>query len=151
MRILGFIDRRLKEIFPARSLQPFGGINVVVCGDFHQLPPVGGTPLFSKAKKLNAEKLVGQQAYRSLDTTVRLTKVMRQDGEDDDTVQFRKTLSQLRVGSLTSENWRFLLRRVKATCPPTNAISSRMPCGCITPYKRFSTIITSNFETSAYP
>jgi ATP-dependent DNA helicase PIF1 len=114
MRILGFIDRRLKEIFPARSLQPFGGINVVVCGDFHQLPPVGGTPLFSKAKKLNAEKLVGQQAYRSLDTTVRLTKVMRQDGEDDDTVQFRETLSQLRVGSLTSENWRFLLRRVKS-------------------------------------
>jgi hypothetical protein len=34
----------------------------------------------------NADFLTGQQVYRALDTTVRLAQLMRQDGDDEETL-----------------------------------------------------------------
>jgi hypothetical protein len=52
----------------------YAGINIFVCGDFHQLPPIGATVMYSSLPNArNADFLTGQQAYRALDTTVRLT------------------------------------------------------------------------------
>lgn len=45
----------------------------------------------------NADFLTGQQAYRALDTTVRLAQLLLQDGDDEETLQFRRTLEELRV------------------------------------------------------
>ncbi|KID59396.1 ATP-dependent DNA helicase PIF1, partial [Metarhizium hybridum] len=98
IKFLGLLDHRLREIFPARQDEMYAGINIFVCGDFHQLPPIAATVMYSNLPNArNAEFLAGQQAYRALDTTARLTQLMRQDGDDGETLQFRRALEELRV------------------------------------------------------
>lgn len=53
----------------------------------------------------------GRLAYRSIDTTLRLTEIMRQRGLDDVTSRFKDALESLRVGDLSEESWRLLTSR----------------------------------------
>lgn len=41
-KLLDLIDTRLR-LLKAQLDKPFGGVSVVFCGDFFQLPPVGST------------------------------------------------------------------------------------------------------------
>ena len=45
LKTMGFIDSRLRQIFPS-SNEPFGGVSLILMGNFYQLPPVGGKPLY---------------------------------------------------------------------------------------------------------
>jgi hypothetical protein len=57
LKMLLLIDNRLRAIRPQAADQLFGGINMLLCGDFFQLPLVGGQPLFaSQAKHVDAIK-----------------------------------------------------------------------------------------------
>ncbi|GAA5967735.1 hypothetical protein JCM3765_000015 [Sporobolomyces pararoseus] len=74
------------------SSKPFGGIQLIVTGDFFQLPPVtkGVTPTFAFEAK----------AWRSaIDHTVNLTQVFRQK----DTT-FIDMLNEMRFGTLSSDS-----------------------------------------------
>ena len=82
IKTLSLIDDRLRAILPASSHLPFSGVNVLLCGDFFQLPPVGGQPLYS-LKHSHVHAIKGHQLYRAFDRTIRLIQVMRQQGEDD--------------------------------------------------------------------
>lgn len=71
-----------------RSKQPFGGIQMILFGDFLQLPPVKGSGFAFQSK-----------AWASADIkTHRLTQVFRQKDE-----AFSNLLNQVRVGNITKE------------------------------------------------
>eukprot|EP01063_Lacrimia_lanifica_P030309 TRINITY_DN4802_c0_g1_i1.p1 TRINITY_DN4802_c0_g1~~TRINITY_DN4802_c0_g1_i1.p1 ORF type:complete len:372 (+),score=118.05 TRINITY_DN4802_c0_g1_i1:2-1117(+) len=68
------------------SDRPFGGLQLLLCGDFYQLPPVGGTFAF------------GDAAWRAAGiTTIELIEVIRQRGDSD----FCALLNSIRVGVCT--------------------------------------------------
>jgi ATP-dependent DNA helicase PIF1 len=114
---LSLIDDRLRIIYPTRSSEPFGGLNILLCGDFFQLPPVGGRAMFSTAVA-GPEAIKGQGLYRLFDRTVKLTQVMRQLGEDDIAVRFREALSELRALELSRPSWELLCSRVENLLAP---------------------------------
>ena len=53
---------------------------MILSGDFGQLPPVGDVPLYSPSHKPMA--IHGYTIYRSFETVVILTDVLRQSGND---------------------------------------------------------------------
>ncbi|XP_044714470.1 PIF1-like helicase domain-containing protein [Hirsutella rhossiliensis] len=109
---LARIDSRLRQAFPQRNLEFFGGVSVVLVGDFFQLPPVRQKPLYSTSTGLSSLERRGQVAYRLFDRTVFLTTAQRQAG--DDQAQFRQALQELRDVKLSIPSWNLLSNRVQA-------------------------------------
>lgn len=85
---LNHIAKRLRK-----SKKPFGGIQIILCGDFFQLPPVtkdNKAPIF--AFDSNAWK-------ESIDVTIMLKKVFRQQGDE----KFIQMLNDMRMGNISKE------------------------------------------------
>ncbi len=68
LRQLHWLDSRLCQIFPS-STQPFGGLNVLLLGDFCQLPSVGERALYDTRRciKRVVDTIAGQQLYQLFD------------------------------------------------------------------------------------
>ena len=76
--VLGRCDRRLRQAFPAKADEVFGGMPLLFFGDFAQLPPIGDSTLYStKAPKgaCCALGLEGQTAYMSFTQSVTLSTI----------------------------------------------------------------------------
>ncbi|EAQ91836.1 hypothetical protein CHGG_00071 [Chaetomium globosum CBS 148.51] len=82
LKTLAWIDQRLREVFPENRDEFFGGLSVILIGDFFQLPPVLNKPLYSTRDDLKDIEMVGRNAYLSFDKSVFLTTIQRQQGED---------------------------------------------------------------------
>ncbi|KAM4064284.1 ATP-dependent DNA helicase PIF1 [Hirsutella rhossiliensis] len=109
---LARIDSRLRQAFAQRNLEFFGGVSILLVGDFFQLPPVRQKPLYSTSTSLSSLERRGQVAYRLFDRTVFLTTVQRQAG--DDPARFRQALQELREIKLSIPSWNLLSDRVQA-------------------------------------
>ncbi len=58
---------------------PFGGVNVILVGDFHQFAPVGGKPLYREMNtaKASADNCLGRAIYKHFKTVVHLKEQVR--------------------------------------------------------------------------
>jgi ATP-dependent DNA helicase PIF1 len=67
------IDLRFRKIFPGTDC-PFGGLNVLICGEFFQLPLVGLEALYRKVPSTysKVEVVAGRILYDQFKFTVRL-------------------------------------------------------------------------------
>lgn len=96
---LDFIARRLR-----RSQLPFGGIQLIMCGDFFQLPPVLRDQA-PGAKKFAFEA----KAWKScVSNTFILTQIYRQIGD----TAFINMLNEIRLGKVSQSTYEAILKCV---------------------------------------
>lgn len=61
---------------------PFGGLNVILVGDFHQFPPIvcaRSAPLYypNNPRFNDEDAIIGREVYKQFSTVIRLRKQMR--------------------------------------------------------------------------
>ena len=91
----------------------FGGINILFTGDFCQLPPFGGFPLYQKTANENTEfinlnsysktyekAMNGRLIWKQITHSVILTEQMRQSND----IEFLKLLQRLRTGNYDEDS-----------------------------------------------
>lgn len=96
----------------------FGGINLIVTGDFVQLPPVRDRKLYGSitrysTSKLSQDQVQGKLLWLSIDTVIVLHEVWRQRGSEN--IPFVELLSRLRTGTCTEAD-----RQLLSTCLLSN-------------------------------
>ncbi|KAI0717167.1 hypothetical protein C8Q76DRAFT_587754, partial [Earliella scabrosa] len=99
----------------------FGGLSIILAGDFAQLPPVSETRLYAwvrtgsnRAGTEHGQQVVmGKLLWLSFNTVVILDKVMRQHGPENH--RFVDLLSRLREGRCTDEDFQLLQTRLLET------------------------------------
>ena len=96
----------------------FGGVNVILAGDFAQLPPIGDTRLYKNvdttslaASSTNRAqgKVLGCLLWLSFETVVLLDESMRQKGSENS--QFVEMLGHLRDGVCNIDDYNTLAER----------------------------------------
>nr|CCC92132.1 putative DNA repair and recombination helicase protein PIF1 [Trypanosoma congolense IL3000] len=133
---LDFIAKALR-----RSSEPFGGIQVITCGDFLQLPPI--PPRNQQQQQGEAEvnsneegdqNESGKSATRKLQycfetdtwaslnfTPIVLHNKFRQQGD----VVFQQVLDEVRLGALSPESYELLLSRAVSSASAQRARKNR--------------------------
>ena len=120
-KLLSRMDARLRDAFPKKQNEMFGGCSILLFGDFGQLHPVGDAPLFNLRPQVrgNSEAVLasnkGRALYMSLTESITLDRIMRQrgggGGRDPTAVQFRQVLSNLQSMEATEADRHFLNTR----------------------------------------
>ncbi|KAJ3537079.1 hypothetical protein NMY22_g5748 [Coprinellus aureogranulatus] len=122
--------------------QCFGGLNMILAGDFAQLPPVVGGeaialygPPRPGATAARQQEMIGKSIWHEFTTVVMLKKNMRQVKKGDKA--FRAMLENMRYGKCTSEDIKFLRSRISTTLPGGPSI-------CDDNFRNVSVITTRN-------
>ena len=89
-KLIGQVDRRLRQAFPLQADTVFGGCSCVLFGDFGQLLPVMDLPLYTTVSRSPLSDQ-GSTAYQLYDHAIVLQQVMHQCRS----VKFCSTLGML--------------------------------------------------------
>jgi hypothetical protein len=105
---------RIFQIAQNKYGKPFGGIHVILCGDFFQIPPVQAKSLFGNVDFTNKDySESGFDCYRSFNRYKELTFNFRQQGTSENEIKFVDCLLRCRVGQATAEDADFLNTRIR--------------------------------------
>lgn len=107
---LDMVDQVTRAV-RGRLDEPFGGIQVILCGDFFQLPPI------NRDEGRNGGFVVHSQVWQELNPTI--CYLSEQHRQDDD--QFLEILNALRAGDIRRRHAEALLDRVGKE--PQNALA----------------------------
>ena len=93
------INKRLKQATGREDL-PFGGITMIIMGDWNQLPPIGDSSLYDPHGKC----IEGFRLYSQFKDTVIFKTIMRQQGPEQQ--EFKAELERLYKGTFTLDDWK---------------------------------------------
>ncbi|KEP51595.1 putative DNA helicase (PIF1) [Rhizoctonia solani 123E] len=128
--LLDLIDRLAREV--RRNRRPFGGIQLVVSGDFFQLPPVSDERNTNTGIELGCQFAFEANCWNEVfPHAYKLTKIFRQT----DTV-FIRLLNELRLGIATDETIKIL----NGLCRPVKCNDGILPTE-IHPLRRSAQIL----------
>lgn len=114
------ISARLAQITGVHDA-PFGGMNVILAGDFAQLPPVFGSNLYdgkienfvnARMSIRDQETVIGKLLWHQITTVVILTQNMRQKSQSEADAKLRTALENMRYAACTPEDVAFLRTRI---------------------------------------
>jgi len=100
---LALLDERLREVKANKN--PFGGLNIILVGDFAQLPPVGDNPMWKVAHEGEKNKH-GYALFNQFNAFIELDQPKRQKDK-----KFIGFLNRLRDGNLIKSDWKMLNSR----------------------------------------
>lgn len=147
-----------------RSKLPFGGVQLLMIGDLHQLPPVVKDADWEQLKEhyQTAYFFGSHELQRAGARTVQLTHIYRQSD-----ATFIDLLNQVRTDQLDASGLNALNSRYRGpdfSPPPgdeyitltshnaqANRINARQLEGLTTPLRKFSCEVTGKFPESMYP
>jgi ATP-dependent DNA helicase PIF1 len=98
-KMLSWLDNRL-HAGTGNEDTSFGGMSVILMGDFGQLPPVGDKPMYVSGNGTVVSDH-RHSLYLMFEFVIILDQVMRQAGEDPEAVAFRALLMRMRNGEVT--------------------------------------------------
>ena len=100
------LDKRLRQ-FKCKDA-PFGGLSIILLGDYTQLPPVGDAAVYTtKTDNFSLQQAQGSMLYsQTFNKTIILDESMRQQGEENQPL--RDVLLSLRNGKFTLDQWKSL-------------------------------------------
>ncbi len=101
---LDMVDEAARRVRKDRSDEPFGGIQVILCGDFFQLPPV------NRSEGRQGSFVVSSEVWEEFDPVV--CYLSEQHRQDDDA--FLEILNAMRAGDVRRRHAEMLLERVNA-------------------------------------
>lgn len=122
------ISARLSAISDIHDL-PFGGFNIILAGDFAQLPPTSGKALYyhplsieeSVPTTLFAQQtVIGKLTWHQFTTVVILKKNMRQKKPGGPDAALRTALENMRYGACTAADIQFLNSRISRRLTDTD-------------------------------
>ena len=137
--MMAWVDKRLRQATAHLDLA-FGGISMILIGDFAQLPPVGDRPLYAP----EGASSHGYTMYQLFTKVVILQQIVRQAGTDPDTIKFRELLMRLRDGLSTEADWKTLLEHT-----PTNATNATQFENAIHLFYKKDSVAQLNIEALA--
>lgn len=88
---------------------PFGGVQLILCGDFHQLPPIT-RKLKEKDSVFCFLSTVWEEIFDQRGSIILLEEIFRQSAD----LGFIQLLNRLRSGEPTAEDWSLLDGRLRA-------------------------------------
>ena len=115
--------------------KPFGGLNIIVAGDFAQLAPPGqgckslyngevGTSIAAAANLRSQKQVLGKVLWHYFTTVVLLRQNMRQNTSSEEDDKFRTMLGNLRYKNCTSEDLNYLSSRTVTKSSQSHLLTS---------------------------
>ena len=113
---------------------PYGGINMIFSGDFAQLPPVYGAPLYSgtvgtqlmsRMSVCGQEAAIGKALWHQVTTVVILRQNMRQKKQTPEDAKLHTALENMRYAACTPEDIKFLKTRIAGRRPDQPKLSDK--------------------------
>ena len=108
------LDRQLRKIFPIHADSPFGGVNIILCGDPAQLAPVHGQPVYAGQDCIPPQPT----RFHLFQTVIELDQPFRQTGSDRTQIRFRELLAHVADCRADENDWIWLQSRRSCSLTP---------------------------------